>query len=110
MKVKLVMTLSWMVIVLALATNETGGIEKLRVPRVVVRPGPSLHQTDLSPPRVSTRIIGGVNAQSGTVAALNRPGPDNVGVRTPPIIRAGSQVPTRRCLIYNEFNLCVRYV
>lgn len=108
MKVRLVMTFSWMVIALASASD--GVTEKRRVPRVVVRPGPSLPQPSHSPPQISTRIIGGVNAQSGSVAVLNRPGPTSVGVRTPPIIRAGSEVPTRRCLIYNEFRLCVKYV
>ncbi|XP_047474744.1 uncharacterized protein LOC125029050 [Penaeus chinensis] len=110
MKVKLIGTLPWLMIVLALAANETNGIERRRSPRVVVRPGPILHQPPHSPPRISTRIIGGVNAQYGTVAALNSPAPDSLGVRAAPIIRAGSRVSKRRCLIYNEFNLCVRYV
>lgn len=48
---------------------ETGVTEKRRVPRVVVRPGPSLPQPSHSPPQISTRIIGGVNAQSGSVVS-----------------------------------------
>ncbi|XP_063587044.1 uncharacterized protein LOC134764389 [Penaeus indicus] len=110
MKVKFVVTLSWLMIVLALAANETDGFERRRLTRVVVRPGHIQHPPSHSPPRVSTRIIGGVNAQFGTVGALNSPGPDSVGARTAPIIRAGSEVPNRRCLWYNEFNLCVRFV
>ncbi|XP_042890200.1 uncharacterized protein LOC122265129 isoform X2 [Penaeus japonicus] len=109
MKMQLAVTLC-LVMALALATEATDDLARHRVPRVVVRRGPSLHPNPGSPPRVSTRIVGGVNAQIGTVGVLNRPSPDGVGTRAAPIIRAGSQIPARRCLLYNEFNLCIRYI